>query len=199
MLFENRGPSVVKSIKQRDLLNTWLRLYAKSGDAPRVEDFQPERLGDEGLQMGHYSVVRKSDAIRFIIDDDGARLAEIFGASGRGCFLDEYVGPELTASILPIYYECAGRGLPVYSIASVHDIKGRPVAYERLLLPFFDGSSVNRIIGSINTICEDGAFEVKRLMRGAGAIPIYKLLAVINRETTVQSTRSARADDIVEV
>jgi len=27
--FQSAGPSVVKSIKQRDLLNTWLRLYAR--------------------------------------------------------------------------------------------------------------------------------------------------------------------------
>jgi hypothetical protein len=27
--FQSASPSVVKSIKQRDLLNTWLRLYAR--------------------------------------------------------------------------------------------------------------------------------------------------------------------------
>jgi hypothetical protein len=27
--FESANPTIVKSIKQRDLLNTWLRLYAR--------------------------------------------------------------------------------------------------------------------------------------------------------------------------
>ena len=35
MEFESAQPSVVKSIKQRDLLNTWLRLYARDQSLPR--------------------------------------------------------------------------------------------------------------------------------------------------------------------
>src|SRR6202048_3002384 len=42
--FESANPQVVKSIKQRDLLNTWLRLYAREQLLPRVEEYQPERL-----------------------------------------------------------------------------------------------------------------------------------------------------------
>jgi hypothetical protein len=45
--FESANPSVVKSIKQRDLLNTWLRLYAREQRMPRVEEYRPERLADE--------------------------------------------------------------------------------------------------------------------------------------------------------
>ena len=44
--FQSASPSVVKSIKQRDLLNIWLRLYARGQRLPRVEDYQPERLAD---------------------------------------------------------------------------------------------------------------------------------------------------------
>jgi len=43
MDFDSVTPSVVKSIKQRDLLNTWIRLYvsrsdakAQGGDRPRA-------------------------------------------------------------------------------------------------------------------------------------------------------------------
>ncbi len=35
--FESAQPSVVKSIKQRDLLNTWLRLYARDSVAAAHE------------------------------------------------------------------------------------------------------------------------------------------------------------------
>ena len=44
--FESATPSIVKSIKQRDLLNTWLRLYARAQSLPRIADYQPERFED---------------------------------------------------------------------------------------------------------------------------------------------------------
>ena len=42
MEFESAKPSVVKSIKQRDLLNTWQRLYAREQRMPRVEEYRPD-------------------------------------------------------------------------------------------------------------------------------------------------------------
>jgi hypothetical protein len=45
--FESANPTVVKSIKQRDLLNTWLRLYAREQLMPRIEEYQPARLAEE--------------------------------------------------------------------------------------------------------------------------------------------------------
>ena len=50
MDFESANPSVVKSIRQRDLLNTWLRLYARAQSLPRIEEYQPERLEDEPVK-----------------------------------------------------------------------------------------------------------------------------------------------------
>ena len=44
--FQSANPTVVKSIKQRDLLNTWLRLYAREQTMPRIEEYQPSRLDD---------------------------------------------------------------------------------------------------------------------------------------------------------
>ena len=43
MDFESANPTVVKSIKQRDLLNTWLRLYARDQKLPALAEYQPER------------------------------------------------------------------------------------------------------------------------------------------------------------
>jgi len=45
--FQSAGPSVVKSIKQRDLLNTWLRLYARDQSIPRMSEYHPARIEDE--------------------------------------------------------------------------------------------------------------------------------------------------------
>jgi len=51
--FESAKPSVVKSIRQRDLLNNWLRLYASNQRLPRIEDYRPERLEDGGFEIEH--------------------------------------------------------------------------------------------------------------------------------------------------
>ena len=56
MEFESANPTIVKSIKQRDLLNTWLRLYAREQLMPRVEEYQPERLADELPDLVYYTV-----------------------------------------------------------------------------------------------------------------------------------------------
>ena len=70
----------------------------------------------------------------------------------------------------------------VYTIANIDDIYGRDVAYERLLMPFSEGGAVTHVIASLKTICEDGGFEIKNLMRGNEALPRPKLRAVIDRD-----------------
>ena len=47
MDFQSANPTIVKSIKQRDLLNTWLRLYAREQQIPRIGEYQPTRLAEE--------------------------------------------------------------------------------------------------------------------------------------------------------
>ena len=60
MEFESARPSIVKSIKQRDLLNTWLRLYARARAIPSLAEYlaeyEPERLGDEMPDLVFYTV-----------------------------------------------------------------------------------------------------------------------------------------------
>src|SRR5579863_5713021 len=87
--FESASPSVVKSIKQRDLLNTWLRLYAPAQRLPRMESFQPARMEDE-LPDLVFMTVEMANPARVIIDSDGSRMSMAFGHTGRGRYLDEY-------------------------------------------------------------------------------------------------------------
>jgi hypothetical protein len=105
-----------------------------------------------------------------------------YGHTGKGRLLDEYLGPRLAPVVMPVYYECLKRALPVYTIAHIDDICGRVVAYERLLLPFSDGGAVSDVIASLKTISEDGGFEIKNLMRGNDALPRPRLRAVIDRD-----------------
>ncbi len=180
--FESANPTIVKSIKQRDLLNTWLRLYARIQQLPHIAGYQPERLADELPDLVFYTVEAAHSLPRLVIQSNGTRMSAAYGHSGKGRYLDEYLGAKLSSVVMPIYHECLKRALPVYTISNIDDIYGRLVAYERLLLPFSDGGGVTHVIASLKTICEDGGFEIKNLMRGNDALPVAKLLAVIDRD-----------------
>jgi hypothetical protein len=196
--FESAKPSVVKAIKQRDLLNTWLRLYARAQSMPRIEEYQPERLEDELSDLVFYTVDTATEPPRLIIQSDGTRMSTAYGHTGKGKFLDEYVGPRLAPFVMPVYHQCIKRALPVYTIANIDDAYGRIVAYERLLLPFSEGAGVTHIIASLKTISEDGGFEIKNLMRSDDSVPKPKLRAVIDRDLFHRAPGRIAAGDVIE-
>jgi hypothetical protein len=196
--FESANPSVVKSIKQRDLLNTWLRLYVREQRMPGVEEYQPERLADELPDLVYYTVDATQLPPRLTIQSDGTRMSSAYGHTGKGRCLDEYLGPRLMPIVMPVYYECIQRGLPVYTISDIDDVYGRIVAYERLLLPFSGGGNVTHLIASLKTISEDGGFEIRNLMRGNDALPTAKLRAVIDRDLRHRAPGRIAAGDAIE-
>jgi hypothetical protein len=196
--FESAKPSVVKSIKQRDLLNTWLRLYVRTQSLPRRAEFQPERLEDELPDLVFYTVDAASTPPRLTIESDGTRMSSAYGHTGKGKFLDDYLGPRLAPIVMLVYYKCIARKLPVYTIANIDDVYGRIVAYERLLLPFSDGGEVTHIVASLKTISEDGGFEIRNLMRGNETLPTSKLRSVIERDLVHRAPGRIEAGDIIE-
>jgi hypothetical protein len=196
--FQSANPTVVKSIKQRDLLNTWLRLYARAQMMPRMEEYQPARLADELPDLVYYTVDITQQPVRLTIQSEGTLISSAYGNTGKGRYLDEYIGTRLMPVVMPVYHECIRRRLPVYTIANIDDIYGRIVAYERLLLPFSDGSEVTHVIASLKTISEDGAFEIRNLMRGNDALPTPKLRTVIDRELFHRTPGRIPAGDVIE-
>jgi hypothetical protein len=195
---ESANPSVVKSIKQRDLLNTWLRLYSRQQLVPRIEEYQPARLADELPDLVYYSVDAASKPPRLIIQSNGTRMSSAYGHTGKGKHLDEYLGPRLATVVMPVYHECIARRLPVYTISNIDDAYGRIVAYERLLLPFADGGGVTQVIASLKTISEDGGFEINNLMRGNDALPTSKLRAVIDQNLFHRAPGRIPSGDVIE-
>lgn len=198
MEFESARPSVVKSIKQRDFLNTWLRLYARTQSMPRMAEYQPERIEDELPDLVFYKVDTSSNPPRLTIQSDGTRISNAYGHTGKGKLLDEYLGARIASIVMPVYYECIARKLPVYTIATIDDIYGRLVAYERLLMPFSDGGEVTHILASLKTISEDGGFEIKNLMRGNDSLPTPKLRSVIDRDLFHRAPGRIAAGDVIE-
>ncbi len=198
MEFESANPSVVKSIKQRDLLNTWLRLYARQQQMPRIEEYQPSRLADELPDLVYYTVDSAGLPPRLMIESDGTRMSSAYGHTGKGRYLDEYLGARLVPVVMPVYYQCVERALPVYTISNIDDLYGRIVAYERLLLPFSEGGSVTHIIASLKTISEDGGFEIRNLMRGNDTLPTAKLRSVIDRNLFHRAPGRIPPGDVIE-
>lgn len=198
MDFQSAGPSMVKSIKQRDLLNTWLRLYARDQSLPHVAEYQPERLEDELPDLVFFTVETKEQPPRLMIDSDGTRMSTAYGHSGKGRYLDEYLGARLAPIVMPVYHECISRRLPAYTIANIDDTYGRIVAYERLLLPFSDAGNVTHIIASLKTISEDGGFEIRNLMRGNDKLPVPKLRSIIDRDLFHRAPGRIPSGDVIE-
>jgi hypothetical protein len=197
--FQSAKPSVVKSIKQRDLLNTWLRLYARAQMLPRMAEYQPARIEDEAPDLVYYSVDTAPQPPRLTILSEGTRMATAYGHTGKGKLLDEYLGPRIAPIVMPVYHVCIQRKLPVYTIAHIDDAYGRLVAYERLLLPFSElGGDVSHIVASLKTISEDGGFEIRNLMRSNDMLPVAKLRAVIDRELFHRAPGRIAAGDLIE-
>lgn len=199
MDFQSADPSVVKSIRQRDLLNGWLRLYARQHLLPDIADFQPTRLDEELPDLVYYRVDDTRQPVRFVIESNGTRMSNAYGSTGRGRYLDEYLGPILRPIVLPVYDECIRRALPVYTISMVEDVHGRAVAYERVLMPFSNGAGVSHIIASLKTISKDGGFEIRDLMRGHLSLPVPSVCAVIDSKLFHRTPNHIAAGDVVEI
>ena len=205
MDFTGADPSVVKSIRQRYLLNEWLRAAGKRQPMPLVRDFQLDRVDDEMADMMGYDVVGEADGARFLITHQGARLATTYGnervdPGERRRFLDEAIGPERYANVVDIYRTCLRHKRPVYSISTVDDADGKEVSYERLLMPFGEGEAVQQIIGSFKSISIEGGFKISNLMGlRPKAEPVILVRAIIDRAFVPAQAASHSSDEIIEL
>jgi hypothetical protein len=145
-----------------------------------------------------YTVDTAQAPPRLLIESDGTRMSSAYGYTGKGRYLDDYLGPRLVPVVMPVYYECLRRALPVYTISNIDDTYGRIVAYERLLMPFSQGGNVTHMIASLKTISEDGGFEIRNLMRGNDTLPTAKLRTVIDRDLFHRAPGRIPAGDVIE-
>jgi hypothetical protein len=206
MNFESANPSVVRSIKQRDLLNTWLRALRKPHPLPVISDFQPDRIGDELADMMGYDVEGEGDSARFRITQEGARLAATYGndhldpVERTNRYLDDAIGPDRYARVVPCYRACLMHKRPTYSVSMLRDSDGKDVSYERLLLPFGKAGKVEQIVGSFKAISIDGGIKVNNLMGvSSKTVPVRVINAVIDLELARRPVGSGSADDIIEL
>jgi hypothetical protein len=211
MEFESANPSIVRSVKQRDLLNAWLRAHGKRRTLPAIGDYQPDRIADELSDMMRFDVMlfdveRSGNDVRFLITQEGSRLATTYGnehidpASRTNRYLDDAIGPELYARVVSCYRACLARKRPGYSICMVQDTDGKDVCYERLLLPFGNAGNVEQIVGSYKAISIEGGFKLTNLMGiRPKAIPVHVVRAIIDLDFVPDAAGHRASDDVVEL
>ena len=206
MEFASSDPSVIRSIRQRYLLNTWLRAAATHRPLPLLHDFQPDRVADELADMMGFDVVGRGDDARFLITQEGARLTATYGnehvdpSERTNRFLDDAIAPVRYANVITLYRTCLAHKRPAYSISMVQDDDGKDVSYERLLLPFGSGEAVQQIVGSYKSISIEGGFKINNLMGlRPRAVPVILVRAVIDRDVVPASADPGASDEVVEL
>ncbi len=206
MEFESANPSVVRSVKQRDLLNIWLRACGKYRAMPLLADYQPDRIADELADMMRFNVEGSGDAARFVITHEGSRLTTTYGNEHidpdkrTNRYLDDAIGPERYQHVVTLYRTCLACKRPTYSISMVQDPDGKDVQYERLLLPFGSADRVEQIVGSYKAISIEGRFKIRNLMgMRPRAAPVISVRAIIDQDIVRSSVRDRASEDIIEL
>jgi hypothetical protein len=205
MEFASADPSVVKSIRQGYLLNEWLRAAGNRPPMPLLRDFHLDRVDDEMVDMMGCDVVGEGDGARFLITHQGARLATTYGneridPAERPHFLDEKVGAERYANVVDLYRACLRHKRPAYSISTVNDADGKEVSYERLLMPFGEGETVQQIVGSFKSISIEGGFKISNLMGlKPKAEPVILVRAIIDRAFVPVSAGPHSSGEVMEL
>jgi hypothetical protein len=204
--FESANPSVVRSIRQRDLLNTWLRAVVKPRPLPVLTGYRPECLADELPDMMGFDVKGCGDKARFLITQEGATLTKVYGnehidpLKRTNRYLDDAIGPERYEHVITLHRTCLASKRPTYSISLVQDPDGKGVQYERLLLPFGSADSVEHIIGSHKAISAEGRLKIRNLMgMRPSAAPAILVRAVIDQDIVRSSTHYRASEDIIEL
>ena len=206
MEYTSANPSVVKSVKQRDLLNAWLRALGKHKALPLLGDYRPDRISDELADMMGFDVVGGGDEARYLITQEGSRLTATYGNEHidpdkrTNRYLDDAIGPARYARVVHSYRACIARKRPTYSVSTVRDPDGKDVSYERLLLPFGRADTVAQIVGSYKAISIEGGFKINNLMGiKSKAKPVSVINAVIDLDLVRGPAGQGPADDIIEL
>jgi hypothetical protein len=206
MEYSSSDPSVVRSIRQRVLLDAWLRALRKPHPLPALTDFDPDTGADELADMMGFDVEGEDESVRFVITQEGTRLTATYGndhvalEKRTNRYLHDAIGPDRYARVVACYRQCVVRKRPTYSITTVQDADGKDVSYERLLLPFGRAGAVEHIVGSYKTISIEGGFKVNNLFGFRPmAEPARIVNAIIDREVARRPAGVRASDDIVIV
>lgn len=177
MEFISSRPDVVRSITQRWLLGYWNRLRGQDA-VPVWPGFRGSELPPMSDDLTFGDVIDNNGSPRLFVRFQGKNVAQAFGFSSVGRYLDEVLPPPYRDMALATCREAIATKLPVYTVADMRDRDGRIVHFERLLLPFgHGGAEIGRILASMETVSPEGAFNSRDLMKPK--LPTFGLCTTI--------------------
>ena len=191
MQFDSLRPDVIRSIKQCWLLKYWTGTRGAQA-VPRWTDLELPEIASVTDAVNFLQVIETDRGLRFRIDFHGKSIGHAHGGVDcRGKFLDEVIPPAFMEPTMTTYRHAVASGLPVYTVSDMRDPDSRLVHYERLLLPFGSGGTkVDHIIGSLETISPDGAFQQRDLMGSAKEPPRYRICGTIEPTAAMASAET---------
>lgn len=185
--YEVHSPDIVKSVRQRWLLTHWA-LLRRDCPLPLWSALDVTELDSCFDDLSILDVLGDNGALRFRIHDHGKNVGAIYRGQCAGKYLEETLPEPAIGYTLETYAHAAHTRLPVYTASRVLDALGKPVLYERLLLPFSDcGERVFRIIAFLETISIEGAFQRRDLMTDPQTAGGFTLKAVLQTRASVTS------------
>src|SRR5262245_31520565 len=180
MEFMQSGPDIVRSDRQRWLLDHWAS-KRNGGSPPIWRGLNSNEFAIPFDYLAWMEVVEEDGAPRFLMRFHGPRLAVALGSiEGEGKFIDDFLPPSYLNAANATYREVVRTKRPVYTVSDMRDPTGQIVHHERLLLPFStDGARVDRILASIEAGSPEGPIEMRNLMKSPVRPPVIALCATI--------------------
>ena len=177
--YQTCPPDIVKSVRQRWLLNYWTRLRAGRA-LPLWSDLEMAELDSCFDDLSILDVLLEEGAIRLRIHNHGKNVGAMYAGECAGKFLHDVLPEAARGPTLQTYEHVSRTRLPVYTVSRVADADARVVFYERLLLPFSDfGERVFRIVAFLETISPAGAFGRYSLMTEPRPLTGFVVKAVL--------------------
>jgi hypothetical protein len=179
MHFVTAPPDTVRAINQRWLLKFWNE--CRNGHTlPTWRDLQGREFAAISHGLCFVDVVRRDGTMRFLMRYHSAWLGELYGFDCHNQFLDEMPSGQFQDAVLATYRHVVAARAPVYASVDITDGGGRLVHYERLLLPFGrDGTTVDRILASLEMVSPDGAFQHRDLISSRSQSASFSTYATI--------------------
>jgi hypothetical protein len=179
MEFTVSSPDVIRSAPHRWLLKHWNDLRAGK-PMPALADLAADDLSRLTDNLMFCDVVSYDGRPRFLIRYRGRRILETYGECD-GQYLDDTLPAVSRETTLSAYWRAVEHRRPVYTIAETRDRAGKPVDFERLLLPFGrDGDAVERILTALEWVSVDGGFTGREIMQTQPQAPRYVVWTMID-------------------
>jgi hypothetical protein len=101
----------------------------------------------------------------FIVRSQGKVVTELYGADLSGRMVDDITPISQRPSAREDYTAAARRMVPMFRRQAMTDCSGRPVSFERLLLPFtVSRQGTDRIISAVYLFAEGNGFNRRMLL-----------------------------------